>query len=92
MAFDRIARNRSRHANRTRSLVGVAAVFVAALSLMAVAQTETYPSHPVKLLVPYAPGGATDIIARQLAAGLAAVPARGSFRCASIHLSMLGCS
>src|SRR5215831_12074363 len=40
------------------------------LSFAAVAQSDTYPNRPVKLLVPYAPGGATDIIARQLGARL----------------------
>jgi len=40
------------------------------LPLLAAAQTDTYPSRPVKLLVPYQPGGATDIIARQLASKL----------------------
>lgn len=41
-----------------------------ALPLTAAAQSIDYPSHPVKILVPYAPGGATDIIARIVAARL----------------------
>ena len=38
---------------------------------IAVAQSEKYPSRPIKLVVGYPPGGSTDIAARILAEQLA---------------------
>ncbi len=41
-----------------------ASILAACLLANSGASSQTYPDHPITLLVPYAPGGATDAIAR----------------------------
>lgn len=50
---------------------GLASVIFLGTSSVAFAQSEKYPSRPIKLIVGYPPGGSTDIAARILAEQLA---------------------
>jgi len=46
---------------------GIAAAFILALVLspaLALAQAAPYPNRPIKMIVPFAPGGASDFVAR----------------------------
>ena len=52
-----------------RSVTRLSQLLASSLALFAVlaqAQTAAYPSHPIRFVVPYPPGGPTDLMARLL--------------------------
>src|ERR1700682_4166115 len=59
-----------RHGETAMGITRFAAALLALVAVFAVddtAQAQNYPSRPVKIIVPYAPGGPNDIMARILA-------------------------
>ena len=52
-----------------RSLIRVA-VAAAALAVTAMAHAQTWPAKPVRVIVPYPPGGSVDVVTRKVAAKL----------------------
>ena len=52
-----------------KKIISIAVFFAMAITAarFAVAQTETYPGRPVRLIVAFPPGGSVDVVARQVA-------------------------
>ncbi len=72
-----IRRSASASVSRAARQIALAAL-VALLPLAVSAQSaDSYPSRPVKMLIPYAPGGATDLIARHISPKLQDVLGQG---------------
>jgi tripartite-type tricarboxylate transporter receptor subunit TctC len=57
---------------RTSTGTRLAGALIAVLASAALASAETYPSHPVTMMVGFPPGGPTDTLARILADGMQA--------------------
>ncbi|MEI6720984.1 MAG: tripartite tricarboxylate transporter substrate binding protein [Betaproteobacteria bacterium] len=51
-----------------KSCLRLAALIVAALAISA--QAQSWPNKPVKIILPFPPGGSTDLLAREVALGL----------------------
>src|SRR5712691_5841710 len=56
---------------RSLALLGMTCLLLAAPAFIGAAHAQNYPARPIRLIVPFPPGGSTDILARALGQKLA---------------------
>src|ERR1700722_331083 len=62
-----------RHLLGRRQFLRVAAATAALSAVSQIAQAQVYPTRPITIIVPFAPGGVTDVLARMMADPLRAL-------------------
>lgn len=56
-----------KHFNRTRRIAIMAIAFVAGMGMQLSSAAQNYPDKPIRMVIPYPPGGGTDVMGRALA-------------------------
>lgn len=62
---------------KVHALLGWLGLAVASQFVLPLASAESYPSRPVRIIVPYGTGGGSDVLARQISARLQAIWGQG---------------